>query len=416
MNNSKSKNYLLVAIAATTLALASCTSARELSYQSSDSTPLYSVPESDDKLFTNQPEPKPDFTGKLSTATDEAANEDQGISTAGLMLPSDMDDNTLSTGSEAEPEPLIADASNDLGVLLEDNEPVKKLPKENTEPEIIFENTPAPAPEVLRTTTPLMTPSNTPERSEPKTNSNSNSNSNSKVNTTVSRSVAENIPVKPETNNPDNEHFTVIITTDGVGINSDNILSQLEDAIASIQRGEHRDVVITSEKNQSVNKRISKPAITEELDPIEDSSDEFDDELVKILEDEIKDNRELDRPNNTTKKTPPPLPHREVLTLALGGGRAAVIDEALLIDWETAVAEKSLGFEITTDLPAWLLQGIEWITHAPTEEPLRSQTIMPIYRHMEDAGMLDDVNQNSMTPTQVVEKLRLFVDEAKSTQ
>ncbi|MCB0841210.1 MAG: hypothetical protein KDD99_31290, partial [Bacteroidetes bacterium] len=85
-------------------------------------------------------------------------------------------------------------------------------------------------------------------------------------------------------------------------------------------------------------------------------------------------------------------------------------------EWENGVAAKKLGFESETDMPKWLLQGIEWLTHAPKEEPVRSQVIMPVYRYMKNNGILDDVDQTKMSPTQVVEKLRVFVDEVRASQ
>ncbi|RMG29372.1 MAG: hypothetical protein D6730_03995 [Bacteroidetes bacterium] len=94
-------------------------------------------------------------------------------------------------------------------------------------------------------------------------------------------------------------------------------------------------------------------------------------------------------------------------------GQAIVIDERVLIQWEEAVAAMEMGFGADTPLPGWVLQGLEWITHAPTEEPGRSRTIMPLFRHMQVQGYFQDVNLQDMSPAEVVQKIRLFVDEMK---
>lgn len=90
-----------------------------------------------------------------------------------------------------------------------------------------------------------------------------------------------------------------------------------------------------------------------------------------------------------------------------------VLDEELLIQWEETVSAMERGAIPRTKLPAWILQGLEWITHAPSHEPERSQILMPLYRHMKYAGHLDQVNMNSMSPADVVGIIRVFVDEMK---
>lgn len=90
-----------------------------------------------------------------------------------------------------------------------------------------------------------------------------------------------------------------------------------------------------------------------------------------------------------------------------------VLDEELLIEWENTVTVMERGGIPRTKLPAWILQGLEWLTHAPSHEPERSQILMPLYRHMQYAGHLSNVNMNSMSPADVVRILRVFVNEMK---
>ncbi len=102
-----------------------------------------------------------------------------------------------------------------------------------------------------------------------------------------------------------------------------------------------------------------------------------------------------------------------IVKVSISAGRSVLIDENVLIEWEQAIEAMERGEIPRIKLPAWILQGLEWLTHAPAQEPVRSQTIMPLYRHMKYAGHLSQVNMNSMTPAEVVATLRIFVDEMK---
>ncbi|MCB0850664.1 MAG: hypothetical protein KDD63_00360, partial [Bacteroidetes bacterium] len=103
MNNSIIKNYLLVAIGATTLAL-SCTSARELSQQKTHATPVYQAYEENDDS-TDEVESEPDYTSVLNNSQTEDNQEEENVTAnSGLMLPSDLDqsDAGLIASSELE--------------------------------------------------------------------------------------------------------------------------------------------------------------------------------------------------------------------------------------------------------------------------------------------------------------------------
>lgn len=91
------------------------------------------------------------------------------------------------------------------------------------------------------------------------------------------------------------------------------------------------------------------------------------------------------------------------------------VDEAMLKRWEKKIVDARMGIESPQPLPRWLLQGLEWITHAPKTGDKRSDMIMPLYRQLEQRGHLDDINLKQMTPVQVVRKIRILVDELKAT-
>ena len=102
------------------------------------------------------------------------------------------------------------------------------------------------------------------------------------------------------------------------------------------------------------------------------------------------------------------------LRIALNPHQTVTVYEDILIEWEKGVAALQKGKKLSVDLPNWILQGIEWLTQTPPQEPTRSQIVMPIYRYMKAAGHLQDVNVDNMTPQQVVRKLRIWVDELKA--
>ena len=122
-----------------------------------------------------------------------------------------------------------------------------------------------------------------------------------------------------------------------------------------------------------------------------------------------------DVPESTPAKTPvnKPANNMQVVTLAVSPSQSVTLDEHMLLEWEKALEAKSKGRYTNTPVPAWLLQGLEWLTHAPSEGPVRSQMILPLYDHMKTAGYLDAVNENNMTPMEVVAVLRTFMEEMK---
>ncbi|MCB0844271.1 MAG: hypothetical protein KDE26_13540 [Bacteroidetes bacterium] len=388
MNNSIIKNYLLVAIGATTLAL-SCTSARELSQQKTHATPVYQAYEENDDS-TDEVESEPDYTSVLNNSQTEDNQEEENVTAnSGLMLPSDLDqsDAGLIASSELE--------INDLN--LEEETTYEEEPATIIEEEVMQEDL-----------------SDIPPHS-------------STVEPVANHAEVQRRDTRPTANhtNKNKEHYTVIITTDEDGMNSEMLLSQLEDAIASIKNGAHRDVTveeggkIVENQPKAVQTPKQTPKTTpkpinnpkDEVTMIDDQANEFDESLEQLLEEEI---NKAPSPALTARKNT--NIHGGITKMSIGDGKAVVIDEGLLIEWENGVAAKKLGFESETDMPKWLLQGIEWLTHAPKEEPVRSQVIMPVYRYMKNNGILDDVDQTKMSPTQVVEKLRVFVDEVRASQ
>ena len=111
-----------------------------------------------------------------------------------------------------------------------------------------------------------------------------------------------------------------------------------------------------------------------------------------------------------------PVPPSRMVALNLPTGQVIQLDESLLIEWEQAIKASKRGESTFTELPAWLMQGLEWLTHAPTEEPGRSQTILPLYRSLEQAGYLQHVQLNNMSSRQIVAVLRFFLDDVKRNQ
>ena len=84
-----------------------------------------------------------------------------------------------------------------------------------------------------------------------------------------------------------------------------------------------------------------------------------------------------------------------------------------MLEWEAAIAS---GMTAQADLPAWIFQGLEKITDIPKIEPVRTEALTPMYKYMINAGLLDDVNVNNMSPVQVVSKMRIFFDSMKANQ
>ena len=151
-------------------------------------------------------------------------------------------------------------------------------------------------------------------------------------------------------------------------------------------------------------------ARTRSASPATESQEDPNDKLVLrlMMKEATKEARKSTSPHSRSSEKLP------MLTIALSPQKVVVLDENLLVQWEKGMKALAQGERLTTDLPNWLLQGIEWLTHAPTVEPARSQTVMPIYRYMKEAGHLKDVKLDDMTPQQVVQKLRILVNEVKA--
>ncbi|MEM7657656.1 MAG: hypothetical protein AAF399_16110 [Bacteroidota bacterium] len=115
-------------------------------------------------------------------------------------------------------------------------------------------------------------------------------------------------------------------------------------------------------------------------------------------------------------EAPAPATPTYLVPVFLASGQTIQLDEKLLREWEAAILASKRGEPSFVELPAWLMKGLEMLTHAPTEEPARSQTIMPLYRELESAGYLRNVNLNNMTSRQVVAVLRFLVDDVKRNQ
>ncbi|MEZ4827960.1 MAG: hypothetical protein R3C61_17005 [Bacteroidia bacterium] len=189
------------------------------------------------------------------------------------------------------------------------------------------------------------------------------------------------------------EMITVVISGEKALMYGEGGKARFEEALAAIQRGEH--VAVTLE------------------DPLDLPVTDFPEEKPAEKE------KEFDNPNDMllhlmeqrVAEKPATKPAYEVTAVSLPNNQSVVLDENLLVKWENAIAARKQGVYSPTQVPAWIMQGLEWLTHAPKEEPARSQTIMPLYRHMEASGLFADVNVNNLKPEQVVSKLRLFVDE-----
>lgn len=158
------------------------------------------------------------------------------------------------------------------------------------------------------------------------------------------------------------------------------------------------------------------PYVKKEVAPKENA----DDFMMALMEDELeiaKEDLKASRSADSQIEIPQPAPKKDsrYVEVYLSGTHSIQIDEELLRQWEKKIVDGRMGIESPTRLPRWLLQGLEWVTHASKEEPKRSQTIMPLYRELEFRGHLDDVNLNQMTPVQVVRKIRILVDELKAS-
>lgn len=129
-------------------------------------------------------------------------------------------------------------------------------------------------------------------------------------------------------------------------------------------------------------------------------------------------NEYADRGSTPTKRerveTPKePENKAKIFAVNVSDTRTVLIDEHVLVEWEDAIEMKNSGYTTNIQLPTWLLKGLEIVTHAPTHEPARSETIVPLYKHLKYGGHLRDINENKMTPTDVVRKIRILVDELK---
>ena len=98
------------------------------------------------------------------------------------------------------------------------------------------------------------------------------------------------------------------------------------------------------------------------------------------------------------------------IKVEIAEGKVVRLKEDVLIEWENAIANNMTK---QADLPAWIFQGLERITDIPLIEPIRTEALTPMYKYMINAGLLDDVNVNSMNPIQVVSKMRMFFDTMK---
>ncbi|MEZ4776527.1 MAG: hypothetical protein R3D00_25350 [Bacteroidia bacterium] len=202
---------------------------------------------------------------------------------------------------------------------------------------------------------------------------------------------AQSVPISAESTSR-GEMITVVISGDKALMYGEEGKARFEEALAAIKRGEHVAVTLDDPLDLPVSD------FPEEKTSEKEKFDNPNDMLLHLMEQRVADK-------------PTPKPSYEVTALSIPGNQSVVLDENLLIQWENAIAARKKGVYSPTAVPAWVMQGLEWLTHAPKEEPARSQTIMPLYRHMEASGLFADVNVSSMKPDQVVSKLRLFVDE-----
>ena len=121
----------------------------------------------------------------------------------------------------------------------------------------------------------------------------------------------------------------------------------------------------------------------------------------------------------TVAETPAPTSQpvktegQNYIKVEIAAGKVVRLKEDVLEQWESAIAS---GNTAQADLPAWIFQGLERITDIPLIEPIRTDALTPMYKYMINAGLLDDVNVNSMKPTQVVRKMRIFFDTMKANQ
>ncbi|MDW3652182.1 MAG: hypothetical protein R8P61_34220 [Bacteroidia bacterium] len=177
----------------------------------------------------------------------------------------------------------------------------------------------------------------------------------------------------------------------------------------------------------SSKKKVESPAIDPEVlktapyvKKEEAPKENADDFMMALMEDELeiaKEDLKATRSSEAQIEIPQPAPKKDsrYVEVYLSGTQSIKIDEERLRQWEKKIVDARMGIESPTRLPRWLLQGLEWVTNASKEEPMRSQTIMPLYRELEFRGHLDDVNLNQMTPVQVVRKIRILVDELKAS-
>lgn len=165
-----------------------------------------------------------------------------------------------------------------------------------------------------------------------------------------------------------------------------------------------------------VDPKLLKTAPYVEEKPATDDPDDF---MMALMEDELEEAEEAmtqTRAADQEEVMEDTQVNSRYVPVYLNANQSINIDEELLRSWEKKIVDARMGMESSVRLPRWLLQGLEWVTHAPKAEPKRSQTIMPLYKELQARGHLDDVNLNKMTPVQVVRKIRILVDELKASQ
>ncbi|MEM6800933.1 MAG: hypothetical protein AAF696_05985 [Bacteroidota bacterium] len=171
-----------------------------------------------------------------------------------------------------------------------------------------------------------------------------------------------------------------------------------------------------SNSSPKVDPKLLKTAPYVEEKPATDDPDDF---MMALMEDELEEaKKSMTQTRAATQEevVEKIQENSRYVPVYISATQSIQIDEELLRTWEKKIVDARMGMESPVRLPRWLLQGLEWVTHAPKAEPKRSQTIMPLYKELQARGHLDDVNLNKMTPVQVVRKIRVLVDELKASQ
>ncbi|MEM7367500.1 MAG: hypothetical protein AAF587_02795 [Bacteroidota bacterium] len=181
------------------------------------------------------------------------------------------------------------------------------------------------------------------------------------------------------------------------------------------------------ESQTSQNRQSAQPSAIAQAETRGDQWDEFSDPNDLLFQ-EIEERMEPASTQQAARAAAQPKPTQHVQTVAarstrlgfvpvqLTPDRRILLNEHMLVEWENELIASRSGRTAEVALPTWLLQGLEWLTDAPSEEPERSQILMPLYRHMKNSNYFSDVNLNKMTPGQIVAKLRMLVEDAKQNQ